>query len=81
MCILNTSTSVLTVLYAVTVEVFLKYFTESISLRKQRKSSSCLKKVSPNSSYLKAVKGALISSALPGVTSELTNSNRKKNSQ
>ena len=81
MCILNTSTWVLTILYAVTVEVFLQYFTESISLRELGKSISRLKKVSSNSSYLKALKGALISSALTGVTSELTNSNRKKNSQ
>ena len=64
-CILNTLTPVLTtILYAVNIEVFPQCFTESVSLRETGKSTSRAEISSPISSYLKAVKGALLWSAL-----------------
>ena len=42
------------------------------------KSTSRAEISNPSSSYFKAVKGAQISSALTGATSEVTNSIRKK---
>ena len=65
----------------VIIEVYLLCFTESVSLRDIGKPTSCAEISSPSSLYLEAVKGAHIGSDLPGATSELTNSNRKKNSQ
>ena len=56
------------------------FITESVSLRDVGKSTSRAEISSPSSVYLKAVKGAHIGSALTGATSELTYSNRKKNS-
>ena len=58
----------------------LQCFTELVSLRDIGKSTSRAEISSPSSLYFKAVKGAHIGSALTGATSELTNSNRKKNS-
>ena len=63
------------------IEVLLLCFiTESVSLRDIGKPTSREEISSSSSTYLKAVKGAHIGSALTGATSELTNSNRKKNS-
>ena len=78
MCILFTP--VLYFFIAVIIEVYLTCFTESVSLRDIGKPTSRAEISSSNSSYLKAVKGAHLGSALTGATSELTNSNRKKNS-
>ena len=78
MCIILTP--VLYFLTAVIIEVYSQCFTESVSLRDIRKPTSRAEISSPHSSYLKAVKEAHIGSALTGATSELTNSNRKKNS-
>ena len=78
MCILLTR-----VLYFNTnaiIEVYLQCFTESVSLRDIGKPTSRAEISSPSSLYLKAVKRAHIGSALTGVTNELSNSNRKKNS-
>ena len=63
------------------IEVFLQCFTESFILRDLGESTSRAKISSPNSLYLKAVRGTLIGSALTDATSNLTNSNRKNNSQ
>ena len=78
MCILLTP--VLYFLTTVIIEVYSQCFTESVSLRDIGKPTSRAEISSPSSSWLKAVKGAHIGSALTGATSELTNSNRKKNS-
>ena len=67
MCILNTLTSVLTILYAVIIEVFFQCSTESVSLREQGKSTSRAEVSNPNSSYLKAVKSAHKGSALVSI--------------
>ena len=60
--------------------ISLCFITESVSLRDIGKSTSRAEISSRSSIYLKAVKGAHIGSALTGAASELTNSNRKKNS-
>ena len=73
-------TPMLLVLITVINIIHLSCFTESVSLRDIGKPTSRAEISSPSSLYLKAVKGAHIGSALTGVTSELTNSNRKKNS-
>ena len=62
MCI--SLTPVLTLLYIVIIEVNLQGFTESVSLRYTGKPISRAQISSPNSLYLKAVKGAHIGSAL-----------------
>ena len=72
---------VLTLLYLVTIEVYLQCFTELVSQRDISKPASRAEKGSPSSFYLKAVKGALNDSALTGATSDLTNSMRKKSSE
>ena len=71
---------VLYFLTTVIIEVYSQCFSESVSLRDIGKSTSRAKISSPSSLYFKAVKGAHIGSAITGATSELTNSNRKKNS-
>ena len=63
------------------IEVYSQCFTESVSFRDIVKSTSRAEISSSSPLYLKAVKGAHIGSGLTGATSELTNSNRKKNSQ
>ena len=68
-------------LYTVIMKVYTTCFIESVTLRDIGTSSLLAEIGSPSSSYLKAVKGAHIGSALTGATSELTNSNSKKNSQ
>ena len=73
-------TPVLCFLSTVIIEVYTQCFTEAVSLRDIGKSTSRAEKSSPSSLYLKAVKGTHIGFALTGATSELTNSNRKKNS-
>ena len=73
-------TQVLCFLYTVIIEVYTQCFTESVSLRDIGKSTSRAEISSPSSLYFKAVEGAHIGSALTGATSELTNSNCKKNS-
>ena len=78
MCILLT-----TVMYFITtviIKVYLQRLTESVSLRDVGKPTSRAEISSPSSLYFKAVKRAHLGSALTGVTSKLTNSNRKKNS-
>ena len=67
-------------LTTVITEVYSLCFIESVSPRDIGKSTSRAEISSPSSLYFKAVKGAHIGSALTGATSELTNSNRKKNS-
>ena len=74
-------TPVLYFLITVITEVYSQFFTESVSLRDIGKCTSRAEISSPSSLYFKAVKGALSGSALTVATSELTNSNRKKNSQ
>ena len=74
-------TPVITVLYAIIIEVFLQCFSELLILRELGKSTSRAEISSPSSLYFKAVKGALHGSALTGATSELTISNRKNSSQ
>ena len=78
MCI--TLTPVLYFLTTVIIEVYSQCFTESVSPRDIDESTSRAEISSPSSLYFKAVKGAHNGSALTGSTSELTNSNRKKNS-
>ena len=73
-------TPVLYFITTVIIEVYLQCFTESVSLRDIDKPTSRAEITSPSSLYLKAVKGAHIGSVLTGETSELTNSNRRKNS-
>ena len=73
-------TPVLYFLTTVIIEVYSLSFTESVIPRDIGKSTSCAEISSPSSLYLKAGKGAHIGSALICATSELTNSNRKKNS-
>ena len=73
-------TSVLYFLSTVIIEVYSQCFTESVSLRDIVKSTSRAEISSPSSLYFNIVKVAHIGSALSGATSELTNSNRKKNS-
>ena len=79
MCIFLTP--VLYFITTVVIEVYLQCFTESVSLRDTGKPNSRAKISSPRSLYFKAVKGAHIGSALKGVTSEFTNSNRQKISE
>ena len=55
---------VLTLLYIVIIEVYLKCFTESVSLRDIGKPTSGAEISSLSSLYFKAVKGAHIGSAL-----------------
>ena len=74
-------TPLLCLLYTVIIQIYTMCFIESVSLRDIGKSTSRAEISSPSSSYLKAVKGTLSGSALTGATSELTNSNRKKNPQ
>ena len=62
MCI--SLTPVLTLLYIAIIEVYLQFFTESVSPRDIGKSTSPAEISSPNSLYLKAVKGAHLGSAL-----------------
>ena len=64
MCILNTLTPVLTLVYAVVIEVFHRCFTESASLSELGKPNSRAEIRSLNYSRHKAVKGALNGSAL-----------------
>ena len=78
MCILLTF--VLYFITTVIIEVYLQCVTESVSLRDIGKSTSRAEISIPSSLYFKAVKGSHLGSALTGATSELTNSNRKKNS-
>ena len=73
-------TPVLTLLYIVIIEVYLQCFTESVSLRDIGQPTSRVEKSSSSSLYLRAVKRAHNKPDLTGATSELTNSNRKKNS-
>ena len=73
-------TPVLCFLYTVIIEVYTQCFTESVRHRDIGKSTSRAEISRSSSFYFKAVKGAHIGSALTGATSELTNSNRKKNS-
>ena len=73
-------TPVLTLLYIVIIEVYLQCFTESVSLRDISKPTSRAEISSSSSLCFKAEKSAHIRSALTGANSELTNSNRKKNS-
>ena len=73
-------TPMLYFLTTVIIEVYSLCFTESVRPRDISKSTSCAEISSPSSLYLKAGKGAHIGSALTCATSELTNSNRKKNS-
>ena len=73
-------TPVLYFLNTVIIEVYPQCFTESVSLRDIGKPTSRAEISSPCSLYFKAVKGIHTGSALTGATSELTNSNRKKNS-
>ena len=70
-------TPVLYFITTVLIEVYLQGYTESIRLRDIDKPTSSAEICSPSSLYLKAVKAP----ALTGVTSELSNSNRKKNPQ
>ena len=71
---------VLYFLTTVLIEVYSQCFSESVSLRDIGKSTSRAQISSPRSLYFKAVKGAHIGSALTGATSDITNSNRTKNS-
>ena len=73
-------TPVLYFLTTVTIEVYSRCFSDSGGLRDIGKSTSRAEISSPSCLYFKAVKGAHIGSALTGAFSELTNSNRKKNS-
>ena len=73
-------TPVLYFLTTVIIEVYSQCFIESVCLRDIGKSTSRAAISSPSSLYFKAVKRAPIGSALTGVTSNLTNSNPKKNS-
>ena len=60
----------------VIIELRLQCFIESVSLRDIDKPPSRAEISSPNSLYLKAVKGAHNGFALTDATRELTNSNR-----
>ena len=73
-------TPVLYFLTTVIIEVYSQCCTESVSLRDIGKSTSRAETSSPNSLYFKAVKRTHVGSASTGATSELTSSNRKKNS-
>ena len=73
-------TPVLYFLTTVIIEVYSHGFLGPVSLRDISKSTSRAGISSPSSLYFKAVKGAHIGSALTGANSELSNSNRKKNS-
>ena len=77
-CILLTP--VMYFITTVIVEVYLQCFNESVSLRDIGKPTLLAEISSPSSLYFKAVKGTHLGSVLTGATSELTNSNRKKNS-
>ena len=77
MCILLTP--VLYFITTVIIEVYLQCFTESFSLRDIGKPTSRAEISNPSSLYVKVVKGPHLGSALTGATSELTNSNRKRN--
>ena len=71
---------VLTLLYIVIIEVYPQSFVESVNLREIGKFTSRAEISNPNSSYFKFVRAAQFGSTLAGATSELTNSNREKNS-
>ena len=71
---------VLYFLTTVIIEDYSQCFTESVSPWDIGKSTSRAEISIPSSLYFKAVKGTHIGSALTGATSELTNSNRKRNS-
>ena len=73
-------TPVLYCFVPVIIEVHFQCYTGSVGLREICTPTSRAE-ISSSSLYLKAVKGAPIQYALIGATSELTNSNRKKNSQ
>ena len=73
-------TPLLYFVFTVIIEVYSLCFIESVSLRDIGKSTSRAEISSRSSLYFKDVKGALSGSALTGATSDLTNSNRKKNS-
>ena len=62
------------------VEVYLLCLIESVSFRDIGQPTSRAEISSPNPLYFEAVKRAHFGSALTGVTSELTNYNRKENS-
>ena len=68
---------VLTLLYIVIIKIYPQCFVESVNLREIGKFTSRTEISNPNSSYFKFVK---FGSALAVATSELTNSNREKNS-
>ena len=72
-------TSVLYCITTVLIEVYHLCLFESVCLRERGKPTSRVEINGPSFLYLKAVKGAPLGSALAGATSELTNSNRKKN--
>ena len=72
-------TGVLTFLYSVIIEVYLQCSTDSVSLSEIGKPPLRAEISSPSSLYFKVKKGAHFGSALFGATSELTNSNRKRN--
>ena len=78
MCI--TLTPLLLFITAVIIEVYLQCFTESVSLRDLGEPTSRSEISSSSFLYLKVVKRDHLGSALTGATSELSNSNRKKNS-
>ena len=73
-------TPVLDFVFTVIIDVDSQCFTESVSFRDIGKSTSRAEISRSSFLYFKAVKGALSGSALTGATSELTKSNRKKNS-
>ena len=73
-------TPVLYFLSTVIIEVYSQCFTESVSLRDIGMSNSRAEISSASSLYFDAVNGAHVGSALTAATSELTNSNHKKNS-
>ena len=79
MCILLTP--VLDCITSLIKDVYHQCFTESVGLRDIGKPTSRAEISTSSSSYLKAIKGNHHGSALTSATSELTNSNRKTNSQ
>ena len=74
-------TPLLSLLYIVITEVYLQCSTELVSLRDIAKPTSRTEISSPTSLYLKAVKGDHLGAALTSATSDLTNFNRKNNSE
>ena len=59
LCILNTLTPVISILYTVLFEVFLHCFIDSVSLRELGKSTLGTELSNPNSLYPNALTGAL----------------------